>query len=75
MKTDLIVDTQGMACPMPIVKSKKALDTLISGQTMTVLSTDKGSLSDFQAWIKQTGHELISHNEQNGIFTFYVRKS
>ncbi|GED33049.1 MULTISPECIES: sulfurtransferase TusA family protein [Brevibacillus] len=72
---DIIVDTKGMACPMPIVKAKKALDSLQSGQTMEVLSTDKGSLNDFSAWVKQTKNELISHEEENGVYKFLVRKS
>lgn len=74
MKTDMTVDTKGLACPMPIVKAKKALDSLEAGQIMEVLSTDKGSLNDFQAWVKQTKHELISHEEKDGVFTFYVQK-
>ncbi|MED1954408.1 sulfurtransferase TusA family protein [Brevibacillus nitrificans] len=72
---DIIVDTKGMACPMPIVKAKKALDSLQSGQTMEVLSTDKGSLNDFSAWVKQTKNELLSHEEENGVYKFLVRKS
>lgn len=74
MQTDLIVDTKGMACPMPIVKAKKALDSLTTGQIMEVLSTDKGSVNDFQAWVKQTKHELVKHEEENGVYKFYVRK-
>lgn len=74
MKVDMVVDTTGMACPMPIVKAKKALDGLASGQVMEVLSTDKGSVNDFQAWVKQTKHELLEHKEENGIFKFYVKK-
>lgn len=74
MKTDLIVDTKGMACPMPIVKAKKALDTLQAGQIMEVLSTDKGSVNDFQAWVKQTNHELVKHEEVNGVYKFLVKK-
>lgn len=75
MQTNITVDTKGMACPMPIVKAKKALDGLQSGQVMEVLSTDKGSVNDFQAWVKQTQHELIRHEEENGVYKFYVRKS
>ncbi len=74
MKADIVVDTKGMACPMPIVKAKKALDSLEAGQVMEVLSTDKGSLNDFQAWVKQTNNELISHEEQNGVYKFLVKK-
>jgi len=71
---DITVDTKGMACPMPIVKAKKALDSLESGQTMEVLSTDKGSLNDFTAWVKQTKNEMISHEEENGVYKFIVKK-
>lgn len=74
MKTDMIVDTKGMACPMPIVKAKKALDGLQSGQVMEVHSTDKGSVNDFQTWVKQMKHELIKHEEEDGVFKFFVRK-
>ncbi|WP_027086261.1 sulfurtransferase TusA family protein [Cohnella panacarvi] len=75
MNTDLVVDTKGLACPMPIVKAKKALDSLQSGQVMEVLSTDKGSVNDFQAWVKQTKHELVKHEEEQGVYKFYVRKA
>ena len=74
MKADIVVDTKGMACPMPIVKAKKALDSMEAGQVMEVLSTDKGSLNDFQAWVNQTNNELISHVEQNGVYKFLVKK-
>ncbi|ALS28492.1 sulfurtransferase TusA [Paenibacillus sp. 32O-W] len=73
-KADLVVDTKGMACPMPIVKAKRALESLASGQVMEVLSTDKGSVNDFQAWVKQTKHELLGHEEEDGIYKFYVKK-
>lgn len=71
---DITVDTKGLACPMPIVKAKKALDSLEAGQTMEVLSTDKGSLNDFMAWVKQTKNEMISHEEENGVYKFLVKK-
>ncbi|MEC2133417.1 sulfurtransferase TusA family protein [Brevibacillus centrosporus] len=74
MQADITVDTKGMACPMPIVKAKKALDNLEPGQIMEVVSTDKGSVNDFQAWVKQTNHELVHYVEENGVFTFYVKK-
>ncbi|MET3290234.1 UNVERIFIED_CONTAM: tRNA 2-thiouridine synthesizing protein A [Brevibacillus sp. OAP136] len=75
MKADITVDTKGMACPMPIVKAKKALDGLQAGQTMEVLSTDKGSLNDFQAWVKQTNNELLQTEVENGVYKFLVKKS
>lgn len=74
MKANLIVDTKGMACPMPIVKAKKGLNALASGQVMEVHSTDKGSVNDFQAWVTQTNNELLGHEEDNGIYKFWVKK-
>lgn len=74
MNANVTVDTKGMACPMPIVKAKKALDQMAAGEVMKVLSTDKGSLQDFQAWVKGTKHELMKHEAENGVFTFYVKK-
>ncbi|MCA0758469.1 sulfurtransferase TusA family protein [Paenibacillus sp. N4] len=74
MKADIIVDTKGLACPMPIVKARKAITAMKTGQVMEVLSTDKGSLNDFRAWVSQTKNELIAHEEQNGEYRFWVRK-
>ena len=59
MKTDITVDAKGLACPLPIVRAKKAMDGLAAGQTMEVATTDPGSQNDFQAWVRRTGHELV----------------
>jgi TusA-related sulfurtransferase len=59
---------------MPIVKAKKGIDSLQPGQIMELQTTDKGSMNDFQAWVKQTKHELVEAKEANGVFTFLVRK-
>ena len=74
MKADVIVDAKGLSCPMPIVRAKKAMDQLESGQVMKLETTDKGSVRDFQSWVKQTNHELLNHFEEGGIYTFYVKK-
>jgi len=74
MNIDVTVDTKGMACPMPIVKGKKALDSMRKGQIMELLSTDRGALNDFQAWVKQSPNEWISHEEKNGVHRFLIRK-
>ncbi|TVY00986.1 sulfurtransferase TusA family protein [Paenibacillus cremeus] len=71
---NLVVDAKGLACPLPIVKAKKGMDSLESGQIMELQTTDKGSMKDFQAWVKQTKHELIEAIEVDGIFTFFVKK-
>lgn len=75
MKVDLTIDARGLSCPMPIVRAKKGIDQLESGQVMEVQTTDKGSLQDFQAWVKRTNHELLEHKEEDGVYTYYVKKS
>jgi tRNA 2-thiouridine synthesizing protein A len=71
---DIVVDAKGLSCPMPIVKAKKGIDSLEKGQLMELQATDKGSLKDFQAWVKQTNHELLETKEEDGVFTFVVKK-
>ncbi len=74
MMADIVIDAKGLACPMPIVKAKKGIDSIQSGQVMELQTTDKGSMNDFQAWVNQTKHELIEAREENGVFTFLVKK-
>lgn len=71
---NLVVNAKGLACPMPIVKAKKGIDSLESGQIMELHTTDKGSMNDFQAWVSQTKHELLEAKEENGVFIFLVKK-
>jgi tRNA 2-thiouridine synthesizing protein A len=71
---DKDLDVRGLNCPLPILRAKKSLGGLTSGQVLRVLATDPGAVKDFQAFAKQTGNELMSHAEQDGIFTFYMRK-
>ncbi|WP_338556361.1 sulfurtransferase TusA family protein [Paenibacillus sp. KS-LC4] len=71
---DIVIDAKGLACPLPIVKAKRGIDSIQSGQTMELYTTDKGSMSDFQAWVKQTNHELLEAKEANGVYTFMVKK-
>ena len=69
MKIDKEIDTRGLNCPLPILKAKKALADMQSGQVLKVLATDSGSVRDFQAFAKQTGNELL---EQQTVGTEYV---
>lgn len=71
---DKDLDVRGLNCPLPILRAKKSLGDLASGQVLRVLATDPGAVKDFQAFAKQTGNELMSHAEQDGVFTFYMRK-
>lgn len=74
MNVDKVLDAKGLACPMPIVKTKKAMNELESGQTLEIHTTDKGAKSDLTAWAKSGGHELIKHEAENNVFTFWIRK-
>jgi tRNA 2-thiouridine synthesizing protein A len=64
-----------MACPMPILKTKKAIDGLQVGQVLKMIATDPGSVADMKAWTTKTGHTLVEHEEAGGKFTFFVRKA
>jgi rhodanese-related sulfurtransferase/TusA-related sulfurtransferase len=75
LKTDLILDAKGLACPMPIVKTKKAMNTLESGQVLEVLATDKGSKADIKAWAQSSGHQYIGTIEEGDVLKHYLRKS
>lgn len=69
------LDTRGMNCPLPILRTKKALTDLAKGETLAVVATDPGSLKDMQAFCKQTGNELVSSSANQGEFEFLIRKS
>ena len=74
MDFDKELDARGLNCPLPILRTKKALADLQSGQVLKVLATDPGALKDFQAFSRQTGHQLLSHAEAQKEFTFFMRK-
>ncbi|WP_170008536.1 sulfurtransferase TusA family protein [Bacillus fonticola] len=74
MNSDKIVDAKGLACPMPIVKTKKAINELNSGEVLEVHATDKGAKSDLTAWSKSGGHELLQDTEEDGVLKFWIKK-
>ncbi|MEK3766220.1 MULTISPECIES: sulfurtransferase TusA family protein [unclassified Solibacillus] len=74
IKSDVQLDAKGLACPMPIVKTKKAMGNLEEGQVLEIQATDKGSVADLAAWSKTVGHQYIGTNEENGVFYHYIRK-
>jgi tRNA 2-thiouridine synthesizing protein A len=74
MNFDKELDARGLNCPLPILRAKKALNELQSGQVLKIVATDPGSVKDFQAFSKQTGNELLSHAEANREFTFYMKR-
>ena len=74
IKADVVLDTKGLNCPLPVLKTKKAIDALQSGQVLEVISTDPGSKSDITALLRRLGHELIYTKEDRGVIEFYIKK-
>ncbi|KAA0546612.1 sulfurtransferase TusA family protein [Bacillus sp. BGMRC 2118] len=74
MDADKILDAKGLACPMPIVKTKKAMNELESGQVLEIHATDKGAKNDLSAWAKSSGHDLVKHEEANEVLKFWIKK-
>lgn len=71
---DKELDTRGLNCPLPILKAKKALSEMTSGQVLRVVSTDAGSTRDFQAFTKQTGHELLAQETVGTEFIHVLKR-
>ena len=74
MNFDKELDARGLNCPLPILRTKKALAAMSSGQVLKVVATDRGAVEDFQKFSRMTGHELLSHAEVEKEFTFFMRK-
>ena len=74
MDFDKDLDTRGLNCPLPILRAKKALAEMTTGQVLRIVATDPGSVKDFQAFSKQTGNALLSHSEAGQEFTFFMKK-
>jgi tRNA 2-thiouridine synthesizing protein A len=68
------VDARGLSCPMPIVKTAQAVKTLESGELLEVLATDPGSVKDFAAWSRTTGHELVEQSIDGAVYRFVIRR-
>lgn len=68
------VDARGLNCPLPILRTKKALNDMASGQVLRILATDPGSVRDFEAFARQTGNQLLQHGERDGAFYFLLRR-
>lgn len=74
MNFDKELDARGLNCPLPILRAKKALTDMQSGQVLKIVATDPGSVKDFQAFCKQTGNELLQHAEAQKEFTFFMKR-
>jgi tRNA 2-thiouridine synthesizing protein A len=71
---DAELDARGLNCPLPILRAKKSINELQAGQVLKIVATDPGAVKDFEAFCKQTGHELMNSREQGSEFVFMIRK-
>jgi tRNA 2-thiouridine synthesizing protein A len=71
---DKELDARGLACPLPIVKTRKALNDLQSGQVLRVMATDAGSVADMQAFAEQTGNQLVGSSQDGGAYVFFLKR-
>jgi len=72
---DQELDASGLNCPLPILRAKKTLNSMASGQVLHIIATDPGSVKDFDAFAKQTGNELMESREEGGKFHFLIKKA
>lgn len=75
LKEDQTLDCKGLNCPLPILRTKKVMDTMNVGEVLKMLATDPGSVNDVKSWTKRTGNELLSYEEEDGVFTFFMKKT
>jgi len=74
-KVDKTIDCMGLSCPMPIVRTKKAIEEIEAGQVLEVIATDPGSVADMKSWATRTGHQLLGTTKEEKVFKHYLRKS
>jgi tRNA 2-thiouridine synthesizing protein A len=75
IKFDQTLDAKGLSCPLPIIKTKKAIELLKQGQILKVETTDPGSKNDMASWAKRTGNNIVKLDDSAGAFTFYIQKN
>jgi tRNA 2-thiouridine synthesizing protein A len=74
MQFDKELDARGLNCPLPILRTKKALTDMASGQVLKIMATDPGSVRDFQAFARQTGHALLASDTHDNAYVFFMQK-
>ncbi len=74
IKEDQVLDCSGLLCPLPVVKTSKAIKSLEIGQVLKMIATDPGAPADMEAWSRQTGNELLRATQEEGKFIFYIRR-
>ena len=69
-----VLDAKGLSCPMPLLRTKKEMNKLNSGDILQVQGTDPGSRNDIPGWCDRSGHEYLGEKEESGFFSFYIKK-
>ena len=72
--TEVLLDVQGMSCPLPVLRANRALRSMQPGERLRVLATDRAAVADFAAFCRETGHALVAQGEEAGVFSFTIRK-
>lgn len=72
--SDTVLDVKGMNCPLPVLRANRALRALQPGERLRVLATDRAAVADFQAFCRETGHDLVAFSEETGVYSFLIRK-
>ncbi len=75
LQADDVLDTSGMLCPIPVIKTAKAIKQIGVGQVLKLISTDPGAVPDMDAWAKQTGHEMLDSTQEDGKYVFFFRRT
>ncbi|ASJ47225.1 sulfurtransferase TusA family protein [Bacillus sp. 22475] len=75
MNIKQVLDAKGLACPMPIVRTKRAMDALQTGEVLEIHVTDKGSVKDIPAWANKSGHDIVKHVEEADVLKFWIKKA
>jgi tRNA 2-thiouridine synthesizing protein A len=71
---ETLLDVKGLSCPLPVLKANRALRGMAEGERLRILATDRASVADFRAFCAETGHALVAFSEENGVFSFVIRR-
>ncbi len=74
LQPDRVLDCSGLLCPLPVIRTSKAIKEIAIGQVLKVIATDPGAPADMEAWARQTGNELIDAHEEDGKYVFFFRR-
>lgn len=72
--SETVLDVKGMSCPLPVLRANRVLRGMPGGERLRVLATDRAAVADFQAFCRETGHALLAWSEENGVFSFVIRR-